>query len=142
MTVQRLKPKKEEKTKDENVQESEVGKMTITYKDKDINENAESGAIKFNVYAIQVGDLEIAKDYQDSFDGKEKATAITMKVKSENTSDETMGFYPDQATLTTDAGDQVDADMFLSDDIGGDFIGKVKKEGNIIFFSRYTFQGY
>lgn len=121
------------KENDEDVQESDVGKMTITYKNKDMDENAESGPIKFNVNGLQMGDFEIAEAYRDAFDGKEKATIITFKVKTENTSDDTIGFYPDQATITTDAGDQVDADMVLSDSVGGDFIGKVKKEGQIFF---------
>ncbi len=124
---------KEDKSENENVQESEMGKMTIAYKNKELDENAESGPMKLNVNAIQVADFEIAEDYRDMFEGKEKATVIVFKMKAENTSDDTIGFYPDQATITTDAGDQSDADILLSDEVGGDFIGKVKKEGQVFF---------
>ncbi|WP_099157064.1 hypothetical protein [Virgibacillus ndiopensis] len=118
---------------DEMVKESEIGTMRIAYKNKELDENAESGPMKLNVSGIQVGDLEVNEDYRDMFDGKDKVTVITLKMKAENTSDDTIGFYPDQATITTDTGDQVDADMFFSDSVGGDFIGKVHKEGDVMF---------
>ncbi|PIC65376.1 hypothetical protein CSV79_01785 [Sporosarcina sp. P13] len=124
---------KADKKEDENVEESELGKMTIVYKNKELNENAESGPMKLNVSAVQLANLEVAEDYKGMFDEKDKVTVITVQMKAENTIDETMSFYPDQATLTTDTGDQIDASLVLSDSVGGDFFGKVNKEGNAIF---------
>ncbi|HLR03649.1 MAG TPA: hypothetical protein VK111_12965 [Virgibacillus sp.] len=123
----------ESNSNNEDVQESEIGKLSIAYKDKELDENAESGPINLNVDALQVGELEVSEDYQEFFDGKDEVTTITISMNVENTDDNTNGFYPDQATITTDAGDQVDADMLLSDEVGGDFIGKVKKDGQVIF---------
>ena len=54
-------------------------------------------------------------------------------MKAENTSEDTISFYPDQAVMTTNTGEQVESDIFLSDDVGGDFYGKVNKKGNVIF---------
>ncbi|WP_188455679.1 hypothetical protein [Virgibacillus oceani] len=125
--------KTDEANDDEMVQESEIGTLRIAYKNKDLDENAESGPVKLNVSGIQIGDLEVNEDYLDMFDGKKKVTVITLKMKAENTSDDTIGFYPDQATITTDTGDQADAAMFFSDNVGGDFIGKVHKEGDVMF---------
>lgn len=125
--------KEEVKVEDENVQESEIGKMTIFYKNKELDENAESGPMSLNVNAIQIGELEVAEDYKEMFDNKDKVTVITLKMKAENSSDDTINYYPDQATITTDAGDQSDAEIFLSDSIGGEFIGKVNKEGQVFF---------
>lgn len=34
----------------------------------------------------------------------------------------------------TNTGEQVSADLWFSDDVGGEFLGKVKKEGNVLFF--------
>src|SRR5699024_2476552 len=123
----------ESNSNNEDVQESEIGKLSIAYKDKELDENAESGPINLNVDALQVGELEVSEDYQEFFDGKDEVTTITISMNVENTDDNTNGFYPVQATITTDAGDQVDADMLLSDEVGGDFIGKVKKDGQVIF---------
>lgn len=117
----------------EDVEDTELGKLSIAYKNKELNETTESGPMKLSVTAIQLANLEVAEDYKEMFDNKDKVTVITVEMKAENTTDETISFYPDQATLTTDTGDQQDADMLLSDSVGGDFFGKVNKEGNVIF---------
>lgn len=132
-TSEEQKGKNDDKEKDSNTEESDVGKLTILYKNKELDENAESGPINLNVNAIQLSELEVSDDYKEMFDNKDKVTVIALKMKVENSSDDTISIYPDQATITTDAGDQVDADVFLSESIGGDFIGKVKKEGDVIF---------
>src|SRR5690606_26822698 len=67
------------------------------------------------------------------FDNKDEVTIVTIAMKVENTSEDTISIYPNQAALTTNTGEQVDADMLLSDDIGGEFFGKVNKEGDVIF---------
>lgn len=113
--------------------ENEMGTFNITYKDKDIKDTYENGPMNLTITGVQVGTLEPSEDYKDMFDGKEKLTTITVGMNAENTSDETVSFYPNQAVLTTNAGDQVDADLFLSGDVGGDFFGEVKKEGEVIF---------
>lgn len=35
--------------------------------------------------------------------------------------------------MTTDTKEQVEADMFFTDQLGGDYIGNIIKSGNIIF---------
>ncbi|ATB52694.1 hypothetical protein [Caldibacillus phage CBP1] len=127
------KSKEEQSESGDEVKESELGKLTVIKKKKDINQTVKSGPMNLTISAIQAAVLEPNESYKDLFEGKDKVTIVTVEMKAENTSDDTIGFYPNQAVMTTDAGDQVDADMVLSDDIGGDFIGKVKKEGNVIF---------
>ncbi|WP_200411957.1 hypothetical protein [Virgibacillus salexigens] len=113
--------------------DNEVGKFTIANKKKDMNEVIENGPMKLTITGIQSATLEPNGDYKAMFDNKDKLTVVTVGMKTENTSEETVSFYPDQATLTTNAGDQVDADLMLSDDVGGDFYGQTKKEGEVIF---------
>lgn len=118
---------------DEEVTESELGKMTVHYKNKEVNQAFESGTVKGSLNKIQVATLEVAPDYKSMFDDQDIVTVVTAEMAVENTVDETVAFYPDQATLVTDTGKQVDADMLLSDSIGGDYLGVVKKEGNVIW---------
>lgn len=127
------KAKENAENKDE-VYESELGKLTVVNKKKGINKVVKSGPMNLTINAIQIGNLEVAEDFRDTFDGKEKITAITVEMKVENTSEDTISFYPDQATLTTNTGNQVEADLSFSDNVGGDFYGKVNKEGNVVFF--------
>lgn len=122
-------------SEDEDIQESEIGTMTIKYKDKELNESAVSGPIELSVDALQVGELEVDEDYQDMFDGKEKVTVITFSMLVENSTDDTISIYPDQGIITTNTGEQIDADLFLSDSVGGEFIGMVKKDGEVFFMS-------
>lgn len=123
----------DEENADEDVKESEFGKMAIIYKDEDLEVTEETGPFRLKVTALQIGDIEIIDEYRELFNDKDEATIITVNLEVENTEDATNGFYADQATLTTDTGEQVEADMFLSDDVGGDFIGEVKKDGDIFF---------
>ena len=126
---------KEESTEtsaeDNTVEESEIGKMTTLYQNKELNKTFETGSIKGTLAKIRYATLEPSEDYKAMFNDESVVTLITIEASNENTVDETISFYLDQATLTTDTGQQVDAEIFLSDNLGGDFLGKVKKEGNI-----------
>ncbi|AHI40555.1 hypothetical protein [Enterococcus faecalis] len=52
--------------------------------------------------------------------------------KIENTSDKDFNVYPDQGTLVIE-GQQIDADMWFSDDLGGEILHGVTKEGLVTF---------
>lgn len=119
------------------VTESELGKLTVLYKDKELEVDASNGPVNATLHKIQVAKLETNEESKDMFDGLEVATIITVEASSENTVDETTNYYLDQATLVTDTGQQVDADLLLSDVVGGAFLGKVKKEGNIIWVLKH-----
>ena len=125
--------KEEPATTDEEVTESELGKMTVHYKNKELNQAFESGTVKGSLNKIQVATLEVAPDYKSMFDDQDIVTVVTAEMAVENTVDETVTFYPDQAILVTNTGKQVDSDMLLSDSLGGDYLGVVKKEGNVIW---------
>lgn len=115
----------------DHIVETDLGTLYLTYKEKDLDFNAESGPIDFTVSGIQIGDLEEAEEHKGLF-GKEVAI-ITLTMESLNTSDNTISFYPNKANLTTDAGDDVEADTFFSDTIGGEYEGKVETKGDVIF---------
>ncbi|MGP4070157.1 hypothetical protein [Halobacillus sp. B29] len=67
-------------------------------------------------------------------DENAKESAVGVKFKMENTTDHKFTTYPDQATLVTSTGEQVEADMFMSDSLGGEIDKGVIKEGNIIWY--------
>ncbi|GAA0103270.1 hypothetical protein UT300012_39870 [Paraclostridium bifermentans] len=69
------------------------------------------------------------------FDAKkgDEVVAIVFKAEVENTNDKDVSFYIDQSKLITNTKQQVEPNMILSDYVGGDLLGKVKKEGNIIY---------
>lgn len=88
--------------------------------------------LKFTIQKAVVSDK--APGFDDN--GKEITTsAVGVKMQIENTtSDKIYTTYPDQATLVTSTGEQVEADMLLSDHLGGEIHEGVIKEGNVIFY--------
>src|SRR5699024_11027919 len=65
---------------------------------------------------------------------EQDADVVGVKFTIENTSDYKFDTYPDQAELVTSTGEQIDADMVLSDDIGGTIDKGVIKEGDVFFY--------
>ncbi|WP_214874655.1 hypothetical protein [Exiguobacterium sp. CH10] len=119
---------------DTDVQQSELGTNKIYMKNKEVTITETMGPIQFAIDKVQTSRLTVAEAYSDSFDGQEEVTVVAMNMIVENTVDETMSFHPNQATLVTNTGEQVSSDLWFSDDVGGEFMGKVKKEGNVLFF--------
>ncbi|WP_197046744.1 LptM family lipoprotein [Oceanobacillus salinisoli] len=123
----------EEAADEGDVLESDVGTLNVVKKNKDMEEVFTSGPMEISILGVQTADLEPSESYGEFFDNKDKVTIVTVAMKAENTSEDTISMYPNQATLTTNAGDQVDADLWLSDSVGGEFFGPTKKEGEVIF---------
>ncbi len=124
---------KKEDVNEGDVIKNDMGEFTVLKKNKEVNENKASGPIEISITGIQLAKLKVAKDMKELFDNKEELGVITVGMTVENTDDSDVSIYPDQAVLTTDSGVQVDADVLLSDDVGGDFHGEVTKEGEVIF---------
>lgn len=122
---------KEEVSEESNVLESEIGKMTTIYQNEDLNTLIESGSIKGTLNSIQYATLEPNPNNMFAFNDGETVTLITIDATVENTTDSNVSFYLYQATLVTDTNQEVKAAYSLSDAVGGDFIGAVKKEGII-----------
>lgn len=132
-------PKKEEAKKEDTgegkVQKSDAGTKTVYYTSGDLGIKEKLGPINFALNKIQTSHFKVAEGYEETFKNKKEVTMVIINVKLENTSDKTVSVYPDQATITTNTGEQLQAETFISDQVGGEFIGKVKKEGNVMFIA-------
>lgn len=128
-------PETETQTEEAEAQETELGTNQIHLKNKALDIAETMGSVQFKVDKVQTSRLKVAEAYRDSFDGKEEVTVVVFNVIAENTVEDTISFYPNQSTLVTNTGEQIDANLWFSDDVGGDFLGEVKKEGNVFFFA-------
>lgn len=128
--------KKEAKEESSKVEKTEAGEKTTYFTNKNVNEKTKLGPINFSVNKIQTSRFKVADSYKEAFGNKDEVTLVIVDVTAENTSEDTINFHPNQATITTNTGEQIQAEIFLSDDVGGEFIGKVKKEGNIFFTAK------
>ena len=115
------------------VEESEIGKRTTVKSKKGINQTYESGPIFVTLKDVQIAEIEVDESAKEMFNNKDRVTAVIIALSVENTSDETISIYPDQGTIVTNTKEQKEAHIWFSDSVGGDFIGQVIKEGNVIF---------
>ncbi len=109
---------------------------TPVFTNKNLNLSGEVGGVKYNYKEVQISDVKLETEEAASmFDAKkgDEVVAIVFKAEVENTNDKDVSFYIDQSKLITNTKQQVEPNMILSDDVGGDLLGKVKKEGNIIY---------
>lgn len=119
------------------VEEQDGMRKETYYTNKDLNLSGETGPIKYTVSGVQVSNVSTTEESVASLLGIEvdqKAGLVVVNFDVENTSTDTISWYPDQATITTNTQEQADANMFLNDgDVGGDYIGNVKKSGQVMF---------
>ncbi|MET3575042.1 hypothetical protein ACFFIY_04700 [Bhargavaea ullalensis] len=88
--------------------------------------------LKFKIEKVAVSDEMPGMDDEGNEVIK---SAVGVKFIIENTSaDKVYSTYPDQATLVTSTGEQVDADMLFSDSLGGEIHEGVIKDGGVYFY--------
>lgn len=114
-----------------NVREDENGTFTLVASNTDLV-TQETGPMILNVTQVNAISAQIKGELAD-FMESDVMEYIQIDMEVENTSEETINFYPGQATITTNTGEQLEPDMWLSDHIEGEFIGAVKKSGSEFF---------
>ncbi|MBB6449476.1 hypothetical protein HNR44_001425 [Geomicrobium halophilum] len=62
-----------------------------------------------------------------------EAEYIQVDMTVENASEDDISFYPSQATMITDTGEQLEPEMMASERIEGQFLGQVEKQGTSIY---------
>lgn len=119
----------------EIIEENGMKKVPVMT-DKKLNMKGKTGPIKYSIDGIQVSKFtattdEMAKTLE--IDKDKEIALIALNVSAENTNDKTINFYLGQATITTDTKEQVEPDAMLSENIDGEFLGKVKHDGTNIY---------
>lgn len=121
---------------DEDVQEDDSMKATNTYTNKELGITGEIGPMKYEIPGIQLKIIE-PKDQAtaDLFEVAvgDEVHAFTIQFAGENTSEEDMSFYLDQAVAITNTKEQLDPDMLLSEYIDGEYLGQVRHEGHNVY---------
>lgn len=111
---------------------TEAGKMTLISIARP-EQTIETGPFIVRIGTISVVDLEPNESSKALFDEKERVTMISIAMTVENTSEDTISFHPNQGTIVTNTKEQQAASIFISDQVGGEFIGQVVKEGKVLF---------
>lgn len=98
---------------------------------------AESGPIVVHVTGIEMSNITFKDEAEAGLAGVSvgnEAGMVCLEISVENTSDQDIDFYPDQSVIVTNTKEQIDSAVFVSDDLGGTYLGQVRKEGYIYFF--------
>lgn len=143
-TSEQKQEAKHEEKKVSNVEENDQLKTTNTYTNKDLGITGTTGPLNYSIDAIQLKEIEVkTEDAANMFEVSKGDTvhAITLEMTGENTSDEDMNFYLGQATVITNTKEQLEPDILLSENIEGEYLGKVKHEGyNVYILKNSTVQ--
>jgi len=94
-----------------------------------IDETFTTGPIEMTVTKISVMNFQPNDLTKPAFDDKDNVTIIGVGMAVENTSADTINFYPDQSNLVTNTKEQVTPNLLISEQTGGEFFGEVVKEG-------------
>ncbi|PSL42169.1 hypothetical protein B0H99_101417 [Planomicrobium soli] len=120
----------------EDVQEDDTVKATNVYTDKDLGITGEVGPLKYEISGIQLKIIE-PKDQAtaDLFEVEigDEIHAFTIQMAGENTTEDDVSFFLNQAIAVTNTKEQLDPDMILSEYIDGEFLGQVRHEGHNVY---------
>jgi hypothetical protein len=106
---------------------NEGGDHTLVSLAEDVG-TFESGPMTLNITKVNGVSSKIKGDLATMME-TEELEYIQVDMSAESSSEENVDFYPSQAILVTDTGEQLEPDMIMSEHIDGEFLGKVKKEG-------------
>lgn len=87
------------------------------------------GSMNLYISELHIVDIKPTESSKTFFNDQNNARAIIMYMKAENTSEQDITFHPNQSIIVTDTGEQVEPEMMMMGEVGGDFLGKVTKEG-------------
>ncbi|MDY7223986.1 hypothetical protein [Halalkalibacterium halodurans] len=90
----------------------------------------EMGPMQLSINGVAVLEIEPNEDAKILYFGdQDKVRVVVAEMKVQNTSEEDVTFYPNDAILVTSTGEQVEPDFMMTADFGGEFYGEVIKEG-------------
>jgi Domain of unknown function (DUF4352) len=103
----------------------------IIYPNVKAENKTSDGGVQFNIEVVgATEDLGATMGGEADYDGKQ---AIIVDVVLKNTGDKDYNVYPDQGTLVLSTGEQVEADMILSESVGGELYKGGTKKGTVFF---------
>lgn len=111
--------------------QTQIGEMTLVKK-LDVNETFTTGSFEIKISTIGVTNIIPNESSKAMFQGKDRATWLSIGMEVKNTSPDTLSFHPNQGVVVV-GSEQKNADLLMSEDVGGDFIGEVIKKGRVLF---------
>lgn len=114
------------------------GALIDVLKGGSIDQTFEQGPFKITVEGIYIGRIKniTDEDLKAYYNTDEPVNIAVISYKVENTSDDTYTFYIGQSPITTDTKEQIEPDLLVSEEGGGDILGQIIKEGNSVYYPK------
>jgi hypothetical protein len=113
------------------IETPEMGRLELI-KILEANETFTTGPFTITITKVGVTQFQPSEMAQPAVDGQEQVTLVSIGMRVENTSSDTLSIHPNQGTIVV-GQEQQRANLFLSAQVGGEFIGEVVKEGAVAF---------
>ncbi|MDN6161804.1 MAG: hypothetical protein L0I79_03430 [Atopostipes sp.] len=97
------------------------------------NARQKNGPFEIIIHSIELSQFQPNEDKIVEYGGSDLGL-ISIELEVENHSDNKNNIYPMQGLVITDTGKEIDVHFSLSDQVGGEFQGEVKKEGKVHCF--------
>lgn len=105
-----------------------AGRVDQTYK---------IGPLNLTVYGVMTGRMtEFNEGLKAYYDTDQPIDVVTIGYSVENTEDKNIHFYVGQSSITTDTKEQIEPDIFVGQEGGGEMLGKVEKDGANIYYPK------
>ena len=103
-----------------------AGRVDQTYK---------VGPLNLTVYGVMTGRFtEFNEELKAYYDTEDPVDVVTIFYSVENTEDKNIHFYVGQSSITTDTKEQIEPDIFVGQEGGGEMLGQVEKEGVNLYY--------
>ncbi|WP_027702134.1 hypothetical protein [Metaclostridioides mangenotii] len=124
-----------EQTKSESEDSEFFKEKTVAFSNDNLNVTGETAGVKYNYKSIEVSTVVPSDEYAESLEipKGEQVTMIQLKMEAENTNDRDISFYAGGSALITNTGEQVEPHFWQPVGFDGEFLGKVKKDGEVIY---------
>ena len=128
-----LKSKENKESNIGEIDELEDGTKKVVRAFYNIDESQESGPFKITVNSVLLSQFKPYEEKVEDY-GANNLGLISIELLVENQENKNNNIYPMQGEITTDTGEEVDVHYSMSDQVGGEFPGKIKKEGKVHCF--------
>lgn len=110
------------------IEVTKAGRVDQTYK---------IGPVNLTVNGVMVGRFTgLNEELKAYYDTDQPIDIVTIGYSVENTEDKKVTFYVGQSPITTDTKEQIDPDLWTSQEGGGEMLGQVEKDGASIFYPK------
>lgn len=112
--------------------ENEAGSFTLLKRNSDV-EPVTTGPFTINFPQVNAITGTVNADYVEVMGGKEQLEYIQIDMEASHNDEANNTLYSNISQITTSTGEQIEADMLMSEQMDSDFIGKVNKKGSYFY---------